>query len=129
MPGALDEGVSALRNANIVNSKAYCEGLQEKQYSNTTNPHVSGSEAHTAWAAGNALSIGTTGKQGPCNITAATVVPNLVGLTAAVATTTLEAVGLVKGTTTLTTGPVASQLPAAAALARPGSAVNITLTS
>jgi beta-lactam-binding protein with PASTA domain len=186
MPGQLVDGVAGTRESNLVNAKAYCEGRQAKAWTEATNPHVSGSEAFTAWAAGYALAI-AAGKQGPCNITAGVAVPdlagrtlvqatgdltavdlvvgsvintagvvtdqsiaadvvvrpgrqivitllgvavpNLVGMTAAVAEAALIAVGLILGTTTKTTGPVASQGTAAGTAVALGDAVNITLTS
>jgi hypothetical protein len=130
MPGQMSDGVTATRDSSLVNSKAYCEGRQEKAFgiSGGANPHPAGSEANAAWAAGFALAI-ASGVQGPCNITAGVTVPNLVGRTAVQAEGDLAAVGLVLGTKTLTVDPVASQLPAAAALVKPRTVVNITMTS
>lgn len=128
MPGQLSDGVTATIDASVVNSKAFCEGRQAKAYTESTNPHVSGSEAYAAWAAGNALAV-ASGIQGPCNISAGIAVPNLVGMTTAQATAALEAVGLNLGTITLTVDPVASQSPVATTAVRPESYVNITLTA
>lgn len=128
MPGKLEDGITGTYDANIVNSKAFCEGRQAKVYADNVNPHVSGSEAGNAWAAGYALTA-ATGVQGPCNIYPGVTVPNLVGQTLTAATALLTVVGLRLGTVTLTTGNVTIQNPAAAAVAKYGSLVNVTLTS
>jgi PASTA domain len=130
MPGQLSDGVTATRDVDLTNSKAFCEGRQAKAFglSGGTNQHPSSSEANAAWAAGFALAV-TSGLQGPCNITAGVTVPNLVGRTKVQATGDLAAARLVLGTTTLTVDPVASQIPAAAATVAPGAVVNITMTS
>ena len=130
MPGQLGDGVTATRDVSLTNSKAFCEGRQAKQNNLLvgSNPHPANSEAYAAWAAGFALTA-ATGLQGPCNITPAATVPNLVGATVAAARVTLGDAYLVLGTITLTTGAIASQLPAAATVVPRGTAVNVTLTS
>lgn len=128
MPGQLGDGVNATRDLNLANSKAFCEGRQAKAWLESPNPHVAGSEAYAAWAAGYALAT-VSGVQGPCNITAGVATPNLVGSSLAVATSTLIGVGLKLGTVTLTTGNVTIQSPVATTVVRPGSSVNVTLTA
>jgi PASTA domain len=128
MPGQLSDGVTATRDSKLDNSKAFCEGRQAKAWTESTNPHPTGSEANAAWAAGYALTV-ASGVQGPCNITPGITVPNVVGQTQAAATASLIAAGLVLGVVTLTTGNVTIQSPVAAAVVRPRTAVNITLTS
>jgi hypothetical protein len=72
MPGQLGDGVAGTRDANLANSKAFCEGMQAKALTkaDTTNPHVVGSEASTAWLAGHAVDA-TSGVYGSCNISSA----------------------------------------------------------
>ena len=128
MPGKLADGLTATRDATLMNSKAYCEGRQAKVYGPAINPHPPNSEAASAWAAGYAL--GGTGVSGPCNTFAGIVVPDVVGAASLAAVNALlTPVGLAVGTVTLTVYPVASQLPVAAAIVPPGSKVDITLTS
>lgn len=52
MPGQLCDG-SAKRQANVKNSKAFCEGYAARTVSTTpTNPHAAGSDCNVAFAAG-----------------------------------------------------------------------------
>ena len=54
MPGQLCSG-HAIKNADLVNSKAYCEGrkaLYDSWPGAGFNPHADGSDARIAWRAG-----------------------------------------------------------------------------
>jgi beta-lactam-binding protein with PASTA domain len=57
------------------------------------------------------------------------VTPQLIGLTLAQATNALVSAGLVKGTVTLTTGPVTAQSTVVYTNVNRGTIINITLTS
>jgi hypothetical protein len=137
MPGQISDGVTATRDSNLVNSKAYCEGATAKAFGALvgTNPHASGSEANAAWAAGFAAgTLGAGGKLGPCNIATPVAVPDAVGSTLDEAIVLLVDAGLVVGIVTPAdpsdeSDLVASQTPAAAAYAAIGSAVNLVMAT
>lgn len=73
MAGQLCSG-SALKNAKVKDSKAYCEGMQWRAqgtalaYPVTDNPHAVESDAYTAWAAGWTFADDAAG--GPIDTTA-----------------------------------------------------------
>ena len=59
MAGKNCNGVAAYSAVKVRNSKSFCEGYVARTVSTTpTNPHVAGSEANAAFAAGAAAKLG-----------------------------------------------------------------------
>jgi hypothetical protein len=134
MAGQLCDGLS-LKTANLKNSKAYCEGYGARAAAVTpTNPHASGSEAYTAFAAGVTAKADEStpdADKGCCAPSGgfAVAVPDLSGMDEATADAAIVAADLVVGTVTGTGngGTVTVQSPAAAAVAQSGDTVDYTL--
>ena len=72
MAGQLCAG-TAVKNANVKDSKAYCEGYLARTASTTpTNPHAAGSSCNVAFSAGAAAKLGeasTDADKGCCAAT------------------------------------------------------------
>jgi hypothetical protein len=109
-------------------AQAFCDGRTGQVAGSNTNPHVSGSEVHTAYEAG----FATTTPEGlidNCALAIPISVPNIVGLSSAAAQAAILAANLTVGKITLTTGNVTIQSPVATTKVQPKSVVLFTLTS
>jgi len=120
---AIDE--TTLKTPDTRLSEAFSEGREGLIAGANTNPHVSGSENYLAYEAGYAL-VTPEGQFDSCAKAIPITMPDLAGMTIAVASAAIVAAGLVVGQITGSYGVVTSQLPAAAAKTQPGDTVTFT---
>jgi len=106
--------------------KAFCAGRAALIAGVNNNPHVSGAEDYLAYEAGYAT-ITPEGKFDSCSIAIPITMPDLTGMTSAVAQAAILTANLTVGKITGTTGVVTVQAPLAAAKTQPNDIVTFTI--
>ena len=130
MPGAIryTQAVdqTTLKTPNSKLGKAFCAGRAALIAGVNNNPHVSGAEDYLAYEAGYAATT-PEGQYDSCSIAIPITMPNLTGMTSAVAQAAIIAAKLTVGKITGTTGVVTAQAPLAAAKTQPNDVVTFTI--
>ena len=116
---------TSIKTADSRLAQAFCDGRRGLVAGANTNPHTSGDELYTAYEAGYAT-VTPEGFQDGCALAIPITMPDLAGMTIAVASAAIVAAGLVVGQITGSFGVVTSQLPAAVAKTQPGDTVTFT---
>jgi hypothetical protein len=130
MPGrirnAAAQDETTLKTADGKQGKAFCAGRRALIDGANTNPHVSGDELYAAYEAGYAT-VTPEGAYDNCAMAIPITMPDLAGMTSAVAQAAIITAGLIVGKITGTTGVVSAQLPLAAAKTQPNDVVTFTI--
>jgi hypothetical protein len=120
---AQDETV--VKTADTKLGRAFCAGRRGLIDGANINPHVSGDELYAAYEAGYAT-VTPEGQWDGCAMAIPITMPDLAGMTSAVAQAAIATAGLMVGAITGGFGTVTAQLPAAAAKTQPNDVVTFT---
>jgi hypothetical protein len=116
---------TTLKTADGKLGKAFCAGRHGLINGANTNPHVSGDELYAAYEAGYATTT-PEGTWDNCAMAIPITMPDLAGMTIAVASAAILNANLAIGAITGAYGVVTSQLPTAAAKTQPNDVVTFT---
>jgi PASTA domain len=120
------DNTTAIKTADPELAAAFCRGRKAYIDGGSANPFVSGSEKYTAWQAGYDT-VTPEGLRDGCANAIPITMPDLTGMSIAVASAAIVAAGLTVGNITGDSGVVTVQAPAAAAKTQPADVVTFTV--